>query len=194
MMFGWGKKEDNRHEQESPEAEKQSHGIPTVRFDPTKVTATVKADLRQNIKSLAEVGPSDFEAIYDAALRSISAGRALNILYQALLTIDSIGKGRAEEISSSLNNKATALIQSEQQERLGIAYAFWLYSGAPCGNTEQDAAHKAANRKPYRVNKGMFLNGRWTWPGREDGCKCISKSIIVGLDSYKGGIPEGFKE
>jgi hypothetical protein len=183
-MFGWGKKE----------AEKQSHGIPTFSFDPTKVTETVKADLRQNIKSLAEVGHRDFETIYDAALHSISAGRALQILYQALLTIDGMSKRRAEEISLSLNNKATSLMQSEGQERLGIKYAYWISSGASCGNAEQDAAHRSANRKPYRVNKGMFLNGRWTLPGREDGCKCISKSIIVGLDGYAGGIPEGFEK
>jgi hypothetical protein len=184
MMFGWGKKE----------TEKKCHGIPTVRFDPAKVTKTVKADLRQNIKALAEVGPGDFETIYDAALRSISAGRALHILYQALLTIDGMSKRRAEEISLSLNNKATSLLQSEGQERLGIEYAYWISSGAPCGDAEQDAAHKSANRTPYRVNKGMFLNGRWTLPGREDGCKCISKSIIVGFDGYVGGVPGGFEK
>jgi hypothetical protein len=111
-----------------------------------------------------------------------------------LLTIDGMSKRRAEEISLSLNNKATSLMQSEGQERLGIKYAYWISSGAPCGNADQDAAHKSANQKPYQVNKGMLLNGRWTLPGREDGCKCISKSIIVGLDGNAGGIPEGFEE
>ena len=181
-MFGSGKKV----------AERQSHGIPTVRFDPAKVTETVKADLHQNIKSLTEVGLGDFEIVYGAALDSISAGRALHTLYRALLTIDGVSKCRAEEISRSLNNKATSLMQSEGQERLGIKYAYWISSGTPCGNARQDAAHKLANRNPYRVSEGMFLNGRWTLPGREDGCKCISKSIIAGLDGYTGGIRGGF--
>lgn len=183
-MLWWGKKE----------VEKQSHGIPTVGLDPAKVTETVKADLRQNIKSLIEVGPRDLETIYSAALHSIFSGRALQILYQALLTIDGMSKRRAEEISLSLNNKATVLMQSEGQEQLGIKYAYWISSGAPCGNAEQDAAHKSANRKPYWVDKGMLLNGRWTLPGRDDGCKCISKSLIVGFDGYAGGIPGGFEE
>ncbi|MFZ0495876.1 MAG: hypothetical protein WBD78_03270 [Methylocella sp.] len=158
------------------------------------MTETVKANLRQNIKSLNEVGAGDFDMIYDAALRSISAGGALHILYQALMTIDGTSKRRAEDISRSLNNKATATIQAEGQEQLGIKYAIWLYSGAPCGSAEQDAAHKAANGKPYLVNKGMLLNGRWTRPGREDGCKCVSKPMIVGFDSYEGGKPKGFVE
>jgi hypothetical protein len=164
-------------------------GIPTVSFDATKVTETVKADLSQNLRAIQEIPSGDFEVIYDAALRSISAGRALGILCQALMTLDGMSKRRAKEISLALNNKATALMNAEQQERLGIKYAIWCYSSAPCG--EQDSTHKAANGKPYLVTKGMFLNGRWTRPGREEGCKCVSRSMIAGFDGYDGSKPEG---
>ncbi|MGA3304593.1 MAG: hypothetical protein ABSC26_01145 [Stellaceae bacterium] len=163
--------------------------IPTVSFDATKVTETVKTDLNQNLQAIQEIPSGDFEAIYDAALRSISVGRALDVLYQALMTLDGMSKRRAKEISLSLNNKATALMNAEQQERLGIKYAIWCYSGAPCG--ERDSTHKAANGKPYLVSKGMHLNGRWTRPGREDGCKCVSRSMIAGFDGYDGDKPEG---
>lgn len=193
-MFGFGKKERDQKIQKTPEPETQNYGMPAVKFDSAKVTETIKADLRQNIKSLNEVGADDFDMIYDAAIRSISAGRALHILYQVLITIHGMSKRRAESISLSLNNKATALIKAEEQERLGIKYAIWLYSGATCGSTMQDDAHKAVNGKPYLVHKGMLLNGRWTRPGREDGCKCVSKSMIVGFDGYSGGKPEGFVE
>jgi hypothetical protein len=47
-MFGWGKKE----------SEKQSYGIPTVRFDPAKVTETVKADLRRTSNRLLRLDPA----------------------------------------------------------------------------------------------------------------------------------------
>jgi hypothetical protein len=40
----------------------------------------------------------------------------------------------------------------------------------------------------------MFLNGEWTWPGRKDGCKCVSKSMIAGFDGYDGGKPKGLVE
>ncbi len=193
-MFGWGKKERVPKGQTNPEPGRQPYGIPTVKFDPAKVTEAVKADLRQNIRSLKEVGAADFDMIYDAAIRSISVGRGLHILYQALMTTDGMHKRRAEDISRSLNNKATAIIKAGDQERLGIKYATWLYSGAPCGDAEQDAAHKAANGKPYSVNKGILLNGKWTRPGYEEGCKCVSKSMIVGFDGYAGGKPKGVVE
>ena len=193
-MFGWSKKERDREDQKSSEPEKQNYGIPTVKFDPTKVTEAIKIDLRQNIKSLIEVAPDNSDMIYDAALRSISAGRALSILYQALMTIDGMSKRRAADISLSLNNKATALIEVEERKRIGIKYAIWRYSGAPCGSVEQDDTHKAANGKPYLITKGMLLNGQWTWPGRENRCRCVSKPMIVGFDGYTGGKPEGYLE
>lgn len=46
----------------------------------------------------------------------------------------------------------------------------------------QDAAHKAADGKRYEVVKGMLMDGRLTMPGRDEGCKCISRSVIPGFD------------
>jgi len=195
-MFGWGKKGDESgpKDQIAAAPRKQSQGVPTVKFDSSKISEAIKSDLRQNVKLLTEVPPHDFDMIYEAALRSITAGRALDILCKALLTIDGMNKRRAADISLSLNNKASALMGVEAQNRNGITYAVWCYSGAPCGDIEQDTAHKAANGAPYLVKKGMFLNGQWTWPGRENGCKCISKPMIVGLDGHTGDKPTGYIE
>jgi hypothetical protein len=161
-------------------------GIPTVRFDPSRVTETVKADLAKNVLDLGDLDKKDFEQVYDAALRSILAGGDLRLLYNTLMQLSGMTKRRAEEISLLLNNKATALMNKERQGSLGIKEAQWLYSGAPCETnlnapTGQDAAHRAANGKIFDVSKGMFLNGKWTWPGVEPGCKCVSKSVIPGF-------------
>ena len=91
-----------------------------------------------------------------------------------------------EQIARLLNNKATALMDRERQGSLGIKQAHWLYSGAPCElnpkkPTGQDTAHRAANGKLYDVSTGIFLNGKWTWPGVEPGCRCISKSVVPGF-------------
>ena len=192
-MFGWGKKERDRKKQKVTESRNQAYGIPTVKVDPARVTETVREDLRNNIKSLREVSAKDFNMVYDAAIRSISAGRALDIIYQALMNIEGMSTRRAEDIALSLNNKADALIAIEARERLGIKYAVWRYSGATCGNAEQDASHKAADGMIYLIKKGILMNGRWTWPGREDGCKCVSKSLIPGIH-YTGDKPEGYVE
>jgi uncharacterized protein with gpF-like domain len=162
--------------------------IPTVKFDSSRVNEAVKADIRKNILLLSDIDRKHLEQVYDAALRSISVGRDLHLLSEALMemNIDGLTKRRAEDIARQLNNAATAVMDRERQESLGIKQAQWLYSGAPCEvntrePTGQDAAHRAADGKIFEISRGMFLKNKWTWPGVEPGCKCVSKSIIPGF-------------
>lgn len=169
-----------------------ANGIPTVKFDPARVTEAVKADLQANIRGLPEIDKKNFEQVYDAAIRSISTGRDLHLLTNATLglNIETVTKKRAAEIALLLNNRATALMERDRQISLGVTHAIWFYSGAPCimdprtptkHEIQQNAAHKAADGKEFEVAKGMYLNGNWTWPGIEPGCKCVSRSKIPGF-------------
>jgi hypothetical protein len=171
-----------------------SYRIPTVKFDPNRLTEAVKADLKKNVRMIKEFNESHFDQIYDVALRSVSRGMDQAILINAIMDLDlpDMTKQRAGEISRSLNFKAKALMDRDQKITLDIKHAIWMYSGAPCQlnhkkpsekDIRQDTAHKAASGKRYEVAKGMLLNGRWTMPGRDEGCKCVSRSIIPGLDS-----------
>jgi uncharacterized protein with gpF-like domain len=157
-----------------------NHGIPTVRFDVSQVTEEIRNDLRRNILEIGEVPADKIEEIYIAALATIEAGGNLPIIYQALLKLDDLTKRRASDISMSLNRKAMALMEVAKQKRIGIKQAIWLYSGAPCDT--HDAAHHAANGKRYRVEEGMLIKGVPTWPGRENGCKCVSRPVIPGFE------------
>ncbi|MFC6645506.1 hypothetical protein ACFQBQ_07875 [Granulicella cerasi] len=126
------------------------------------------------------------EAIYQAALRSVSAGKDLHLLSNALMEIAGMTRGQAGQVALSLNDKATAMIEQERRGSLGITHAIWMYA-APCMNDprnpsesdmQRDAAHRAANGKKYETSKGMYLNGKWTRPRVEDGCKCVSRSVM----------------
>ena len=97
--------------------------MPTVKFDPSTVTKSVKADLRRNIELLDDLEKKHVPHVYQAALRSVSAGRDLNVLFLALMKIEGMSKGRAAEIARSLNDKATAIINRERQASLGITHA-----------------------------------------------------------------------
>jgi uncharacterized protein with gpF-like domain len=153
--------------------------IPTVQFDQTRVNKIVEHDIKQNIRAFIDINDKYFDLVFKAALQSISSGRDLNVLYQALITVDGMAKSRASAIALELNNKTTALMEDERRVALGITHAVWLYSGAPCGN--HDAEHKAANGAFYRIGEGLFIGGAWTSPGREAGCRCVSKSAIKGF-------------
>ena len=166
-----------------------SYIIPTVKFDSLKVTEAVRADIRKNVELIEGIDPKHFDQVYEAALSSVTAGRNLFLLANALMqmNIDGMTKGRAGQIARFLNNIATATINRIDQHSLGITEAIWMYTGAPCGANpkkpgRQNTAHKAANGKRYKIAEGMLLNGKWTWPGYEDGCRCFSKSVIEGIN------------
>jgi hypothetical protein len=168
------------------------YAIPAVTFDQNLITEEIRADLRNNIKELAEFDETNFDHIYDAALRSMTRGRDLATLAKAImdLNLPAMTECRAGEIARILHNKATALINRDRQISVGIEYAIWMYANAPCmlnprhptpADRSMDEAHKAADGTRYQVANGLVLNGRRTWPGRREGCRCFSKSIVPGF-------------
>lgn len=165
--------------------------IPTVPFDPARITQAVRDDLRRNIAALEDVGPHE-EAVYNAALSSIRVGRDLWSLAEALqrLPIDGMTRHRAAEISRTLHNKATALINRDHSLQVGLTTARWIYSGAPCGirhpgsanyDAILDGSHKAANKKLFNIADGLLINGEACWPGYADGCLCIARPVVEGF-------------
>jgi len=165
--------------------------IPTVKFDKSRVTARVRADLRRSISQIADIKKSDRDEVYAAAVKSIEAGRDLGSLARGLRDICGLSQRRAAEIAHRLNGEATATMNADQQTGLGITHARWVYSGAPCvphpksatdDQWKVDAAHKAADGKTYEVSKGMKLAGVWVRPGQLEFCKCVSRSIIKALE------------
>ena len=145
-----------------------------VKPDPARWTETVKADLHENIKALEDVAPADVDAIYEDALVSLEN---LHLFCKALVA-HGMTKKRAREVGLSLFSKTHALMCNERHLRAGIKYARWSYPNTPCGDAEQDAAHKAANGKCFLIEEGILINGKRTWPGREDGCKCLSRPLV----------------
>jgi hypothetical protein len=168
---------------------KRFHSPFAVEFDPSTVSESVKESLRNNIELLDDLGKKHVLQIYKVALRSVLAGRDLRMLSTALIEIAGMSSNRAADIARSLHNKATEQINRERTVSLGITHAIWIYANAPCmkdpwcdcptaADIRQDSAHRAANGKKYEIAKGLFVDGKWTRPGVEEGCKCASKAVL----------------
>jgi hypothetical protein len=164
-------------------------GIPTVKFDPSPVSESVKVNLRKSVELLDDLDKRHVQHVYEVALRSILVGFDAHLLYTELLIIEGISKKRAREISLSLHRKSHSQIDRERHTALGFTHAKWMSPHAPCmvdprhpseAEIRQDAAHKAANGKIYDLSEGLLVDGKWTWPEIEDGCKCVSRPILPG--------------
>ena len=157
----------------------------TVKFDASWVTESIKIDLWKDIQELDDLPVGSEGEIYRAALEAISKGRALNILFDALIAIK-VSRNCAFEITHLLTNLTASRIDVARHAALGLNEGVWMYSGAPCyaryphedADLRRDEAHNAANGKRFPIDRGLLIDGRYSYPGRELGCKCTYRAII----------------
>ena len=175
-----------------PAKSKNARDISRLRDGGKTLTKEVQALLKRTIAELPEIIKAHRQDVYEAACRCIAVGGDQQVLYRALAKIEGLPKTRAIEICLFLNRRANAQIDKEQKMALGLSGAIWVYAGAPCffsdnptpAEIEQDASHCAANGKKFDVSKGLFIDGKWTWPGVERGCKCALRSVLPDFENF----------
>ena len=166
--------------------------IPTIAFDSSRVTAPVRADVLSTLKAAGDIPKAKLSALGKVAVASVERGGDLGMLCDAIMSsgIAGMTEGRAAEITRHIHSRATSIMNAQRQMGSGIQEAVWMYSGAPCypntksPSSEQlalDAAHRAVNGQRYRVEEGLTVAGQRTWPGREMGCKCLSRPVVKGF-------------
>ncbi len=152
----------------------------TVRF---KMTAAqndaYQAVVAENVGLIKSIAGNYLQQVQGDVMRSVAAGRDLATLTRELQARTGITKRRAAFIARDQNNKATAVMTRVRMRELGIKRAKWLHSG---GGKEPRPEHVAFSGKTYDVEKGAFLEGKWTWPGVEINCRCVAVPIIPGFD------------
>jgi SPP1 gp7 family putative phage head morphogenesis protein len=151
----------------------------TVKFQISRNVQEIFASTVQSQVALIRNIPAEtLTQIEGHVMRSVQAGRDLGSLAKAMEEQFGVTKRRAATIARSQNNIATATITKERQRELGITHATWLHSA---GGKHPRPEHVAFSGKSYEIAKGAFLEEKWTWPGVEINCRCVSRSIIPGI-------------
>lgn len=147
-----------------------------------KTTATVndvfQATVGEQVGLIKSIASEHLSEVQGMLMRSVQQGRDLGSMAKELEARLGVTKRRAALIARDQNNKATATITRARQQELGITEAEWMHS---YGGKHPRPSHLAANGKRYDISKGMYLDGVWTWPGREINCRCVSKAIVPGF-------------
>lgn len=172
---------------EQASAEDLPNQMPTVNVDKSRLTPAVKAQLKKDIASFAEIGKKNEAKVLATALEALNRGRDMAHLSSGLMTIDGMPKNCAHRITRLLVNRADVIMTVERRLTLGMSEAKWVYAKAPCmydptnpskADIKRDAAHSALDGKTFDVAKGMVVDGVATWPGFDEGCKCVSRTIL----------------
>jgi len=152
----------------------------TVKFAMSPLVRDVMhASVAENVRVIKTIPAEYLGRVESAVLRSVTAGRDVGALARELSHGYGVSKVRARLIATHQNNMATATITRVRQTELGISQAYWLHSG---GGNHPRPEHVAMSGKKYDVLRGAFLEGEWVWPGTAINCRCVTRSIVPGLD------------
>lgn len=153
----------------------------TVKFRMTAAQNDVmQATVAENVTLIRSISAQYLTQVQGDVMRSVTAGRDLASLTEALQARTGITKRRAAFIARDQVNKATSAFQRVRQTELGVTEAVWLHSG---GGRKPRPEHVAFSGKTYKIAQGAFLEGKWTWPGIEPNCRCVSRPVIPGFDA-----------
>jgi uncharacterized protein with gpF-like domain len=160
----------------------------TVKFTMSaKAQDVFTATLKEQVNLITSISAEAMTQLSSVVAQSVTTGRAVGDLAKALREQFGVERRRAATIARDQNSKATATITRVRQEELGITQARWSHSaGGKVPRPEHVAfskgAHRGQNPGPiYDIAKGALLEGKWTWPGVEINCRCVSVSILPGL-------------
>lgn len=152
----------------------------TVEFKMTPAVNDVfRATVFENVNLIKSIASQHLTQVQGMVMRSVQTGRDLGALRKEIEGQFGVTRRRASLIAKDQNNKATAVITRARQTELGITQALWMHSSA---GKHPRPSHVAADGKTYDVTKGMYLDGVWTFPGREINCRCVSRSVIPGFN------------
>lgn len=152
----------------------------TVEFKMTpNMRNTYDAVIHEQVGLIKSIASEHLADVQTAVMQSVQQGRKLSELSRTLEDKYEVTSRRAALIARDQNNKATATLARARRADLGITHAKWRHSAA--GKTPRPS-HVEANGKIYEIQKGMYLDGVWTWPGHEINCRCSDQAVIPGFE------------
>lgn len=156
----------------------RQHGF-TVKFRMTRSLQDVMdATVAEQVSLIQSIPDQYLKNVEGVVMRGVQTGRDMAVIAQELEANYGVERRRAAFIARDQTNKATATLTRTRHLELGIKRAEWLHSR---GGKHPRPSHVAASGKLYDVEKGMYLDGVWTWPGVEINCKCIALAVLPDL-------------
>lgn len=152
----------------------------TVNF---KLTArqrnTLQAVVGENVTLIKSIPEKYLADVEQRVMQSVATGRDLATVTKELESAYGITRRRAALVARTQNQMATSTLARSRQLDAGITKARWLHSA---GGKTPRPEHVAFSGKVYEIEKGAFLEGKWTWPGLEINCKCVPVPLIPGYE------------
>lgn len=155
----------------------------TIEFGLTRAQQDILgAAIHENVELIKSIAHEYLNTVEGAVMRAVQAGFDLGALTTELEQFLPHNKKRAAFIARDQNLKITGALNRARQLDLGITTAIWVHSHG--GKVPRPTHVKAGRDKQrYDVQKGWYdpHEEQWIQPGQLINCRCVSRSIIPGL-------------
>lgn len=156
----------------------------TVRLEQSAgLRDVLHATVSENVSLIRSIPQQHLAEVESLVMRSVARGRDLATLTKDLEARYGITRRRAAFIARDQNSKATSAADHARRMDLGLKESVWMHSH---GGKHPRPSHVAADGKTYETAKGMFIDGRWTFPGEDPNCRCVSRAVVPGISRTAG--------
>lgn len=140
----------------------------TVDFKMTAPVAELaRGILSENVALIKSIPAQFHKDVEGHVWHAVNRGGDLGALTDVLKERYGVTHNRAALIARDQNSKAHAIIENARRQEIGMTRAIWRHGGA---GKEPRPSHLSANGKTYELDKGMYLDGVWTYPKHEINC------------------------
>lgn len=155
----------------------------SIKFRMTRRMSTVvQATITEQVNLITDIAERHLTQVEGAVMRAIQNGQDLHQLTNELEDTLGVTRRRAAFIARDQTNKTTATMARTRGLDLGCTEGEWLHSA---GGKKPRPEHVKFSGKRYSLAKGAFLEGKWTHPGVEPNCRCVSRLVLPSLAELK---------
>jgi uncharacterized protein with gpF-like domain len=163
----------------------------TVEFKVSpEIRAIMNSAVVENVGLIKSIASQHLQRVEGLVMRSVQKGNDLHTLQKELQQQFDLPKKRATLIARDQTFKLNSVVTKARQTQAGIKRAHWMHSNiTAAGHFRPEhlsfsrGQHTPGAKGPiYEVERGAFLEGRWTWPGFEINCRCSSRPVIEGFE------------
>jgi uncharacterized protein with gpF-like domain len=163
----------------------------TVQFKVSpEIQAVMNSAVTENVGLIKSIASQHLQRVEGIVMRGVQKGNDLNTVQKELQQQFDLPKKRAALIARDQTFKLNSVVTKTRQAQAGIKRAVWMHSNitAPGHFRPEHLAFSRGYHTPgakgpiYEVEKGAYLENRWTWPGFEINCRCSSRPVIEGFE------------
>jgi uncharacterized protein with gpF-like domain len=163
----------------------------TVEFKVSpEIRAIMSTAVVENVGLIKSIASQHLQRVEGLVMRNVQKGNDLHTLQKELQAQFDLPKNRATLIAKDQTFKLNSVVTKARQTQAGIRRAHWMHSNITAKGhfRPEHLAFSRGQHTPgahgpiYEVERGAFLEGRWTWPGFEINCRCSSRPVIEGFE------------